>query len=428
MKRMMKFMVMLLLCLPVYVTAQEQEQGIRFDKSMSWKEVVEKATRENKYIYVDVMATWCPPCQAMVKNVFTQKEAGDFYNEHFICIKLQTDKTKKDDEYVQAWHKEVNDICTKAKIKVLPTALYYNPRGELVHIIPGGIPNAKLFVECGQKALDENQQLFTRLKKYDAGERDVEFLYDLSVDFKMIGDEVTARKVGNTFWQTITPEERLLAKGIRYASDFFESVDDSMFSLFMDHPKEVDAVLGQGTADQKVIRAIEAKYVTPLMKDSVNMPDWDGLYSELSGKYPQKQTHIKRMLLERKLNYAQRFKKDALYVSALRELIPVYGAEGNKMLTRTYALELGRKAQSKEERKLAMKWLEQTLNEKNAVHLLDNAEIYFLCKQKGKGLKCVNSALDLTEEGTPLHERAAEMKKKNAREMKLLKQVINEIN
>lgn len=134
------------------------------------------------------------------------------------------------------------------------------------------------------------------------------------------------------------------------------------------------------------------------------------------------------MLLERKLNYAQRFKKDALYVSALQELIPVYGAEGNKMLTRTYALELGRRAQSKEERKLAMEWLEQTLNEKNAVHLLDNAEIYFLYKQKGKGLKCVNSALDLTEEGTPLHERAAEMKKKNAREMKLLKQVINEIN
>lgn len=252
MKRMMKFMVMLLLCLPVCVTAQEQEQGIRFDKSMSWKEVVEKATRENKYIYVDVMATWCPPCQAMVKNVFTQKEAGDFYNEHFICIKLQTDKTKKDDEYVQAWHKEVNDICTKAKIKVLPTALYYNPRGELVHIIPGGIPNAKLFVECGQKALDENQQLFTRLKKYEAGERDVEFLYDLSVDFKMIGDEVTARKVGNTFWQTITPEERLLAKGIRYANDFFESVDDSMFGLFMDHPKEVDAVLGQGTPTESV--------------------------------------------------------------------------------------------------------------------------------------------------------------------------------
>ena len=89
-----------------------QEQGIQFDTSMSWTEVVEKATRENKYIYVDVMSTWCPPCQAMVKNVFTQKEAGDFYNQHFIWIKLQTDKTAKDDEYVKAWYNEVNKIFT----------------------------------------------------------------------------------------------------------------------------------------------------------------------------------------------------------------------------------------------------------------------------------------------------------------------------
>ena len=94
--------IALVLCMPSLTRAQEQ--GIRFDKSMSWREVVEKATRENKYIYVDVMATWCGPCQAMVKNIFPQREVGDFYNEHFICVKLQTDKTAKDDEYVKAGH------------------------------------------------------------------------------------------------------------------------------------------------------------------------------------------------------------------------------------------------------------------------------------------------------------------------------------
>lgn len=428
MKLVMNFIVMMFFCLPVGVMAQEQEQGIQFDKSMSWKEVVEKASRENKYIYVDVMSTWCPPCQAMVKNVFPLKDVGDFYNKHFICIKLQTDKTKGDNEYVQAWYKEVNRICTEAKIQVLPTALYYNPRGELVHIIPGGIPNAKLFIECGQKALDEQQQLFTRLKKYDAGERDVEFLYDLSVDFWMIGDKETARKVGNTFWQTITPEERLLDKGIRYANDFFASVDDSMFSLFMDHPEEVDKVLGKGAANLKVIRAIETKYVLPLVKDSVSIPDWNELYTELSMKYPSKKGEIKRMLLNQKLNYGQGFKNDALCVSALQELIPVCGAEGEEMLARVYARELGQKAQNKEDRKFALAWLERTLDETDAAQLLDFAEILFLNNCKGKGLKCVNAALKLTEEGTFLYERAMKLKKANAREMKLLKKVIEEIN
>ena len=418
--------IALVLCMPGLTRAQEQ--GIRFDKSMSWREVVEKATRENKYIYVDVMATWCGPCQAMVKNIFPQKEVGDFYNEHFICIKLQTDKTAKDDEYVKAWHKEVNDICTKAKIKVLPTSLYYNPQGELVHIIPGGMPDAGRFVEAGKIALDENRQIFTCLKKYEAGERDVEFLYELSVNFLMLGDKVMARKVGNTFWQTITPEERLLDKGIRYAADFFESVDDAMLPLFMDHPERVDAVLGKGVADQKVIRAIEAKYINPLMKDSVNIPDWDGLYRELTERYPKKQESIRKMLLNRKLGYGQRYHNDGLCVAALKELLPICWEEGSEVLIPNYAYELGRKAQDKEAGKIALEWLERTLDETNAYQLLNYADILFLNKQKGKGLKCVNTALKLTEEGSKLHERAMEMKKKNAREMKFLKQVMNEIN
>ena len=418
--------IALVLCMPSLTRAQEQ--GIRFDKSMSWREVVEKATRENKYIYVDVMATWCGPCQAMVKNIFPQREVGDFYTENFICVKLQTDKTAKDDEYVKAWHKEVNDICTKAKIKVLPTSLYYNPQGELVHIIPGGMPDAGRFVEAGKIALDENRQIFTCLKKYEAGERDVEFLYELSVNFLMLGDKVMARKVGNTFWQTITPEKRLLDKGIRYAADFFESVDDAMLPLFMDHPERVDAVLGKGVADQKVIRAIEAKYINPLMKDSVNIPDWDGLYRELTERYPKKQESIRKMLLNRKLGYGQRYHNDGLCAAALKELLPICWEEGSEVLIPNYAYELGRKAQDKEAGKIALEWLERTLDETNAYQLLNYADILFLNKQKGKGLKCVNTALKLTEEGSKLHERAMEMKKKNAREMKFLKQVMNEIN
>lgn len=426
MKLVLKFVVMLLLCFSGTLFAQER--GIQFDKSMSWKEVVEKATQENKYIYVDVMATWCSPCQAMVKNIFTQKEVGDFYNKHFVCIKLQTDKTAKDDEYVKAWYKDVDDICTRAGIKVLPTSLYYNSRGELVHIVPGAVLNVGDFIELGKIALDENKQLFTRLKKYEAGERDVEFLYDLSVDFLQLGDKKTARIVGNTFWETITPEERLLDKGIRYANDFFMDIDDAMAPLFLKHPHEVDAVLGKGAAAGKVVSAIETKYVSPLMKDSVNIPDWKGMREDLSERYPEVKDQLSEMLLLRQLWYGQRFGYDGICASSLTELVPIHGERGDTLLVRNYAHELGVKALNEDERKIALEWLGRTLDESNAYLLLDYAEVLFLDGQKGKGLKCVNMALKIAKEGSKAYDRAMKMKKENAREMKLLKKVMNEIN
>lgn len=428
-KMIFKCLFVCLMCMPILVMAQENEQGIKFDQSMSWKEVVEKAIRENKHIYMDVMATWCGPCQVMVQNVFTRKEVGDFYNEHFICIKLQTDKTSKDSEYVKAWHKEVDGIRAKANVQALPTSLYFSPQGELVHIVRGAVLDPQRFIQKGKIALDEKRQVYTSLRRFEAGERDVEFLYNLSMDFLELGDMETAREVANVFWQTITPGERLEKKGILYASDFLQSVDDAMFPLFMDHPAEVDAVLGKNVADNKVMRAIEAKHILPLMKDTVNVPNWDGLYQDLCAKYPKKQENIRTMLLNRKLWYGQRYHNNALCVSALKEMLPTCDSEMNKMLIPGYAYELGMKAQSKEDRKIALEWLEKSLDETSVTQLLNYAEVLFLDKQKGKGLKIVNSVLKKGgKEGDLLYDRAMKMKKENAREMKLLKQIVSDMN
>lgn len=422
------FLVLMFLCLPVVLKAQNDQPGIRFDKSMSWKEVVEKATRENKYIFMDVMTTWCGPCQSMAKQVFSNEEVGEFFNTHFVCVKLQLNKTENDDEYVKAWYGEADKIQRMYKIRTVPTLLFFNGNGEIVHSMPGATTNTKAFIDLGKAALDENQQLYTRVRKYEGGERDVEFLFDLSVDLMRRGEKVNAYKVANTFWQTITPEERLLDKGIRYAADFFSDVDDAMFSLFVDHPKEVDAVLGKGAAVGKVVSAIEAKYVTPYTKDSVNIPDWSGMREELGERYPQVKENLLEMLSIRQLWYGQRFGYESICASALKVLVPMHGERGDTMLVRSYAYELGMKAQDDEERQLALEWLERMLDKSDAHHLLNYAEVLFMDKQKGKGLKCVNTVIKMTEKGSKVHERAVKMKKDNGREMKLLKQVINEIN
>lgn len=424
--------VVIIVCMFAFMLTKPlsaQEQGIRFDKSKNWKEVVEKATRENKYIYMDVMATWCPPCQMMVRNVFTQEEVGDFYNEHFICVKLQTDKTSKDDEYVKSWYADAERIDREFNIRSLPTSLYFNPRGELVHVVVGAIPTAKEFVETGKVALDESQQILTRLKKYEQGERDVEFLYELSVDLKYnVGDMKNAVKVANAFWQTITPEEQLLPKGIRYAADFLVNVDDTLFNFFLAHEKEIDAVLGKRAAESKVMRLIERRFVTPLLKDTINQPDWDGVYDMLSIKYPQKKEQLNFMVLNNRFVYADQYHLDKECVDALVGLLEQPDVRSSETLIRIYAYKLGRMAYTKAQRKMALQNLGRILNETNARQMLDYAEILFLDKQNKKGRKYVNKALEIAKEGSKEYVRAEQMKKDHAKDWKVLKAVMNEIN
>ena len=89
---------------------------------------------------------------------------------------------------------------------------------------------------------------------------------------------------------------------------------------------------------------------------------------------------------------------------------------------------MGMKAYKKEQRKLALERLEGALDEQNAWQLLNYAEILFLDKQDGKGRKCVNKALDVAKEGSQEYERAEQMKKDHAKDWKVLKAVMNEIN
>src|ERR1700722_17146958 len=78
--------------------ARAQETKIKFVQGLTWDQINEKAKKEHKCIFVDCYATWCGPCKDMDKNVFTDNKVGETFNDKFICVKVQMDKTPNDDK------------------------------------------------------------------------------------------------------------------------------------------------------------------------------------------------------------------------------------------------------------------------------------------------------------------------------------------
>ena len=133
---------LILFLMPLFSSAGsdgEQNAGIQFHNG-SWKEVLEKAKKENKLIFVDAYAVWCGPCKWMDANVFPQREVGDFYNSKFINFKIDAERG------------EGRTFSQDYRVTAFPTFLFINPEGEVVHRTMGAKP-PNVLIEEGRRAL-----------------------------------------------------------------------------------------------------------------------------------------------------------------------------------------------------------------------------------------------------------------------------------
>lgn len=137
-------------------------QGIEFDHG-TFNEALAKAKKENKLIFMDCYTTWCGPCKYLSKNIFTQKEVGDFYNKNFVNLKMDCEKG------------EGPALASKYGVSSYPTLLFIDGEGNAVHKLVGGMP-AEDLIKGAKAALDPSMRIGTLKAKYESGNRDLEFL------------------------------------------------------------------------------------------------------------------------------------------------------------------------------------------------------------------------------------------------------------
>jgi len=120
------------MCLSVNVHAANfLEKTVSFYNG-SFDSAKSKAMQDQKYLFVDFYADWCTPCKWMEETTFTDVDVIKALDKDFISYKVDIDKP---DGY---------DIKNQFNIKMLPTLLIFNKKGDLVERIEETLDSKKL--------------------------------------------------------------------------------------------------------------------------------------------------------------------------------------------------------------------------------------------------------------------------------------------
>ena len=188
---------MFLIC----VLQNAEKKGIHFEDTLSWSRIKAKAKIEHKYIFVDCFTTWCGPCRLMEKEIYSQERIGNYFNTHFICIKLQMNKTDSDNIQVRNWYTDAHSIDDRYGVPAYPTYLFFSPDGQLVNR-GVGYKDADDLLMTARKAIATEtlipyQHYYSLANEYEQGHRDYNIMPSLIDTSWLLGRTEIAENVGS---------------------------------------------------------------------------------------------------------------------------------------------------------------------------------------------------------------------------------------
>ena len=131
-----KTFILLLLVIAGIAAHAQAHSGIVFFQG-TLKEAIAQAKSENKNIFFDAYASWCGPCKAMEARVFPDSVLGDYFNQHFISIRIDMEKGEG-----PALAKRYTSIDG------YPSLLFLNKDGHVIKTLLGSRDSEELLAEA----------------------------------------------------------------------------------------------------------------------------------------------------------------------------------------------------------------------------------------------------------------------------------------
>ncbi len=348
------------------------QSGIQFGQE-TWKELLARADREDKLIFMDAYAEWCGPCKMMDRNIFSQKEIGDFFNARFINIRMDMEKG------------EGIGLSRDFGIMAYPTLLFIDEKGKIVHRAVG-YHNADQLLELGEAALDPRRNISGISQQYEQGDRSPELLRSLALakfeamdgSYVQIAEEYLA-----------TQEDWGTEENMEFIYRMTNDLDSKMADYFLEHQKDFEAGFGEQPVAGKVNELVQ----TSISRASAeaDLKSVEQLYARL---YPDRAAEMAARL---KMGfYAQRedWSNFAKATNSFYKKFPAQdGDELNELAWIFYE-----SVEGKKNLKTAVKWAKQSVKlGENYFNVDTMAALYSKLGKKSKALKYAEKAIKIAQ-------------------------------
>lgn len=241
---MKKIISGLFIFITILTFAQDE---IRF-LDVPFKELIAKAKKENKIVFIDAYASWCGPCKMMEKNIFTKKSVGDFYNKNFVNARIDMEKG------------EGREIAARFGVRSYPTYLFLNGDGELISQNYGYMKES-MFLAMAQDINSPDNKKGSLKERFEKGEKSTDFLINI-MKLNSTSDFEFAKKASERYFENKNKTEPLSKDDIGYLLYFLKSTEDPNYKVFTSKKAEIIQFLPEETYNEFNNQIVLSKIIT----------------------------------------------------------------------------------------------------------------------------------------------------------------------
>ncbi len=341
------------ICLLLLVGSQvvAQKGGIQF-QDLEWSEALEKAKSENKLIFLNGMAQWSQPCKLMEEYTYSDAEVGEYFNEKFINLRVDMEAFPG------------SELAERYQIYLYPTLLFIDDEGNVVHRGCGAMESAAL-IEVGQRALDPENRLAGQQKKYDEGNRDPEFLAEMSATLSAACLDQTAWV--DHFFSELTQSEWTSRAAWTMINLNIDDPYSPYFQYLMKYKDLYVMNFGRDTVDQKIYDVLLSQFTQIYEGEDITLFAIQALKSIIQPLQFGQKDELESMV---NLQYAEEKEDWDLYCESAIKVVAQQEVEDPLQLNE-FAWKIYVFSEDETQLKTAKEWLEPLVNQYDDPSLID---------------------------------------------------------